>query len=135
MEIPKGNGREDIKARRLIIKELYASWIAEHPDKKIWNKSLTAYINVKFDSINEALGHAPRSAEATMAQMHLTEVLSDAVFIEERPPKYGDNNQKKFSRILLLRWKSCRLLVGRRKTTGEYVLYYLSGGAKKKAVR
>lgn len=63
------------------------------------------------------------------------EALSDAICVEERPTKYGDKNQKKFSKMLLLRWKSCRLLVGKRKTSGEYELYYLSGGQKNKAVR
>lgn len=135
MEIPRGYGRDDIKARRQIIKDFYASWIAQHPEKKVWNKSLKAYILVKFDSINEALGHAPRSFEATSAQLHLSEALSDAICVEERPTKYGDKNQKKFSKMLLLRWKSCRLLVGKRKTSGEYELYYLSGGQKNKAVR
>ena len=135
MEIPRGNSRDEIKTRRQIIKDFYANWIAQHPDKKVWNRSLNAFIHVKFDSINEALGHAPRSFEATCAQMHLAEALSEAVFIEERPPKYGDQNQKKFSKMLFLRWKSCRLLVGRRKTSGEYEMYYLSGGQKNKAVR
>ena len=135
MEIPRGYSREDIKARRQIIKVFYASWIAQHPEKKVWNKSLKAYILVKFDSVNEALGHAPRSFEATNAQLHLSEALSDAIYVEERPAKFGDKNQKKFSKMLLLRWKSCRLLVGKRKTSGEYELYYLSGGQKNKAVR
>lgn len=90
MEIPRGYGRDDIKARRQIIKDFYASWIAQHPEKKVWNKSLKAYILVKFDSINEALGHAPRSFEATSAQLHLSEALSDAICVEERPTKYGD---------------------------------------------
>ena len=37
MEIPLGNSREDNKARKQIIKDFYASWIAEHPEKKVWN--------------------------------------------------------------------------------------------------
>ena len=37
MEIPRGNSREDIKAHRQIIKDFYASWIAEHPDKTTYN--------------------------------------------------------------------------------------------------
>jgi hypothetical protein len=47
MEIPRGNSREDIKARRQIIKDFYANWIAEHPEKKVYNKSLKADIHVK----------------------------------------------------------------------------------------
>ena len=56
MEIPRGNGREDIKARKQIIKDFYANWISEHPDKMIWNKSLKAFIHVKYLSINETAG-------------------------------------------------------------------------------
>jgi len=135
MEIPQGNTPEDNKARRAIIKDFYSHWMSEHPEKKVWNKSLNAYINVKNNSINEALGHAPRSVEATLAQMHLSEILSDAVYINTRPPKNGDKNQKRFSKMLFLRWGVSRVLVGQRKTSGEYELYYISGGQKKKAVR
>ena len=56
MEIPRGNSREDIKARKQIINDFYANWIAEHPDKKVWNKSLHAYIHVKFRKKKASLG-------------------------------------------------------------------------------
>jgi hypothetical protein len=131
MDIPTGNTRDDNKARRQIIKEFYANWMAEHPEKRVWNKSLNAFINVKNASVNEALGHAPRSLEATSAQMHLSEILSEATYVGNRPPKYGDKNQKRFSRMLFLRWNASRVLVGQRKTSGEYDLYYISGGQKK----
>ncbi|MBR6972258.1 MAG: hypothetical protein IKH89_05880 [Bacteroidales bacterium] len=132
MEIPKGSSREDIKARRQIIKDFYAKWIAEHPDKKVWNNSLSAFIHVKFLSINEALGHAPKSFEATSAQMHLSEILSDAINYAKRPPKHGDKNQKSFEKMIFLRWGNSRVLVGLQKSTQEYVLYYISGGSQKK---
>ena len=35
--IPLGRSKEDIKAREQIIKDFYANWIAEHPDKKVLN--------------------------------------------------------------------------------------------------
>lgn len=35
--IPTGTSKEDIKVREKIIKDFYARWISEHPDKKIWN--------------------------------------------------------------------------------------------------
>lgn len=135
MEIPQGNSREDIKTRRQIIKAFYDNWMSEHPERRAWNKTLKANINIKYASVNEILGHAPRSVEATSAQMNLTEILSNAVFIEERPPKYNDKNQKQFSRMLFLKWKQSRVIIGKRKTTGEYELYYISGGQKNKAVR
>ena len=37
MEIPQGTSREDNKARKQIIKNFYASWIAANPEKKVWN--------------------------------------------------------------------------------------------------
>ena len=38
--IPLGRSKEDIKAREQIIKDFYANWIAEHPDKKVLNHAL-----------------------------------------------------------------------------------------------
>ena len=133
MEIPKGNKREDIKARRQIIKDFYSQWISEHPEKEVWNHSLQSFIRVKNISINEALGHAPRSVEATLSQFHLSEILADAEYVEQWKPKYGDKNQKPFSHILRLKWRQCRVLIGHQKTTGDLVLYYISGGQKKVA--
>ena len=133
--IPQGNKPEDTKARRQIIKDFYAKWVLSNPDKEVWNHSLNALIHVKGSSINEILGHAPRSVEATMAQFHISEILSDAVLVKEYPPKHGDKNQKAFSKMYLLKWKRCRLLVGFQKTKAEYVLYYVSGGQKIKAAR
>ena len=63
MEIPQGNSREDNKAWKQIIKDYYASWIANHPDKKVWNKSLKRFIHIKGQSINETAGHASLSYE------------------------------------------------------------------------
>lgn len=135
MEIPQGNTPEDNKSRRQKIKEFYARWMSEHPEKKVWNKSLKSFIKVNNQSINEILGHASRSVEATSAQFCLTDILSNAIFVEYRPPKCRNNNQKKFSKMLFLKWKSSRVLVGQRKTSGDFELYYISGGQKNKAVR
>ena len=125
MEIPRGNSREEIKTRKRIIKNFYADWISEHPDKKVWNKSLNAFIYIKYASINETEGHAAISYESTLAVFHLTEILSHATIAEKWTPKYKDKNQKPYSRLILLRWKSYRLIVGLQKTTGEYVQYYV----------
>ena len=125
MEIPQGNTREDIKARRQIIKDFYAQWIAVHPEKRVWNKSLKAYIYVKFQSINETAGHAAISYQSTNAVMQLSDVLEKAKLVEKWPPKYNDKNQKPYSKLFLMRWKDCRLIVGLQKSTGEYVQYYI----------
>ena len=124
-EIPKGSTREDIKARKIIIGDFYASWIEAHPDKKIWNKSLHAYIHVKFQSINETKGHAALSIKSTLAVFSLTKILKEAYVVEKWAPKYDDKNQKPYSFMLLMRWKTYRLIVGYQKSTMEYVQYYV----------
>ena len=53
MEIPQGNSREEVKLRDQIIKDFYAGWIAENPEKKMWNEDLQDYIFVKYLSITE----------------------------------------------------------------------------------
>ena len=125
MEIPQGNTREDIKARRQIIKDFYAQWISAHPEKRVLNKSLKAYIYVKFQSINETAGHAAISYQSTNAVMQLSDVLEKAKLVEKWSPKYNDKNQKPYSKLFLMRWKDCRLIVGLQKSTGEYVQYYI----------
>jgi hypothetical protein len=72
--IPVGQAKEDIKVREQIIKDFYAQWIAEHPDKKVHNKALGKYICVKFLSINETYEKAARSYESTLAVFKLTEI-------------------------------------------------------------
>ena len=121
IEIPQGSSKEDIKARRVIIKDYYAQWMQSNPDRAVWNRSLGALIYVKNSSINEALGHAPKSVEATKAQLNLTRILSEATLVEQCPPKYGTKNQKAYSRMFLFKWKRCNMLAGFQKTKSEYV--------------
>ena len=136
MEIPQGNSREDNKARKQIIKDYYASWIANHPDKKVWNKSLKRFIHIKGQSINETAGHASLSYESTHAVFELTEVLKEATVRETWVPKHGDKNQKPYSEMRLLRWKNYRLIIGYQKSKSEWVQYYLgSEQTQNKAVR
>ena len=126
MEVPKGTSREDIKLRRQIIKDFYASWCAGHPDKKVWNQSLKAYIHVKFQSINETAGQASISYESTCAVLRLTEILENAVFAKTKPAKPNDKNQRAFDQLVFLYHDGIRLLAGHQKSTGEYVQYCIT---------
>jgi hypothetical protein len=126
MEIPQGNSREDNKARKQIIKDFYASWIAEHPEKRVWNKDLHAFIYVKFQSSNETAGRASVSYESTCEVLRLSEILSDAKLIKTMPPKKDDANQKPYSEILIMRQRGAMLVVGYQKTKNEYVQYCIS---------
>lgn len=131
MEIPKGNTREDHKARKKIIKDFYAKWISDHPDKKVWNQTLHSFIHIKFRSINETSGQASISSESTQEVFRLTEILSNATLLKRMPPKRDDKNQKPFSQILIMKQDSALLVVGKQKTTGEYVQYCISARDKK----
>ena len=51
--VPKGTSYEELKERKQIIKDLYSQWSIANPEKKVWNKSLKAYINVKYLSITD----------------------------------------------------------------------------------
>ena len=129
MEIPKGKTREEIRAREQILRDFYSRWIANNPSKSVWNKSLKAEIKIKGLSYNETVEHAARSYESTIAVFHLSEVLSKAVKVASGPKKEGDKNQRAFSRVVILKWKGIRLVVGYQKSTGDYVQYSISAQA------
>ncbi len=130
MEIPKGTSREDIKARKKIIKDFYAKWIAEHPDKKVWNNSLKAFIHIKFLSINETVGHASISYESTKAVLSLDSVLRNSVLRKTKQVKPNDKNQRSFSQMLFLYYNGIRLIVGKQKMTNEFVQYCITKHSK-----
>mgnify|MGYP007069883206 FL=1 len=131
LDIPRDNGRESKKARKQILKDFYARWIADNPDKIVWNHSLRAYIHIKFISINETSGQASISYESTREVFRLSEILSNATLIKEMPPKRDDQNQRPYSKILVMKHRDAMLIVGKQRSTGEYVQYCVSAWDKK----
>ena len=125
-EIPKGSTREDIKARKKIIGDFYARWNAENPQKRVFNASLNDYIYVKFHSLNETRGHASGTYESTKAVLNLSKILKKAVLVEEKPKKKEDNNQRLFSKILVMRYRHVKLTVGYQVSKGHYVQYCIN---------
>ena len=118
--IPAGTRKEDIKAREKIIKDFYAKWISEHPEKKIWNENLQDYICVKYQSINETYNKAARRYESTLAVFRLTEVMEKAILKEEKKTKPDDKNQKPYSKLLIMLHDDIKLTVGvQKKHSGE----------------
>lgn len=126
MEIPKGTSQSDLKARKKIIADFYAKWNADHPDKKVWNDSLRAFIHVKYQSLNETKGQASVSYESTMAVLRLTEILEKAVVVKIKPSKKNDKNQKSYDRMVFMNYSGIRLLVGHQASKDEYVQYCIS---------
>ena len=125
-DIPVGRTKEEIKAREQIIKEFYAQWIAEHPDKKILNVALGKYICVKFLYINETYEKAARNYESTLAVFRLTKILQNATLIEELPAKRNTRNQKQFEKLLVMQYEDIKLTVGLQRSNQDLVQYCIT---------
>ncbi len=131
MEIPIGHTKEEIKIREKLIKDFYARWIFEHPDKKIWNKALGKFIHVKFLSINETYEKASRNHESTMAVFLLSEILENAILVDTKTAKRNTKNQKQFDVLLTMQYHGIKLTVGRQKSSQELVQYCITVPQKK----
>lgn len=126
MEIPQGNSREEVKQRDLIIKDFYAGWIAENPEKKMWNEDLQDYILVKYLSITETAEKAARQYESTLAVMRLSELLAKSRKVAEVPPKKNTKNQKPFLKMYIMQLDNIKMTVGLQKSTGDKVQYCIT---------
>ena len=125
-DIPQGSTKEDIKIREKIIKDFYANWIAENPTKQVMNICLGKSINVKFLSINETYEKASRSYESTVAVFRLTEILQNAVLIDELPAKRNTRNQKQFEKLLVMQYENIKLTVGLQRSNQDLVQYCIT---------
>lgn len=126
MDIPQGNSREEVRMRDKIIKNFYAGWIAENPDKKMWNDDLQDYILVKYLSITETAEKAARQYESTLAVMRLSELLAKSKKIAEVPIKEGTKNQKPFLKMYIMQLDNVKMTVGLQKSTGDKVQYCIT---------
>ena len=124
--IPTGNSKEDIKAREKLIKDFYAKWISKHPDKKVWNKHLSAFISVKFLSINETYEKASRNVESTLAVFRLSDILANAMLVSEKPAKRNSRNQKQFEKLLMMKHGDVKLVVGLQRSNQNLVQYCIT---------
>lgn len=126
MEIPQGNSREEVKLRDHIIKDFYAGWIAENPEKKMWNEDLQDFILVKYLSITETAEKAARQYESTLAVMRLSELLTKSKKVAEVPPKKNTKNQKPFLKMYIMQLDNIKMTVGLQKSTGDKVQYCIT---------
>ncbi len=126
MNIPQGNSRAEVKLRDQMIKNFYAGWIAENPEKKMWNDDLQDYILVKYLSITETAEKAARQYESTLAVMRLSELLTKSKKVAEVPPKKGTKNQKQFLKMYIMQLDNIKMTVGLQKSTGDKVQYCIT---------
>ncbi|MBR1514223.1 MAG: hypothetical protein IJ622_08040 [Bacteroidales bacterium] len=47
MLIPMGNSKEELKLRQEVISQAYRKWTEENPNKRVYNRSLKDYINIR----------------------------------------------------------------------------------------
>jgi hypothetical protein len=90
--IPTGETKEEKKQRKQFIKDCYRLWENANPSKRVFNKSLNDFIRVKYISVDETAGQASHRYISTLAIMHLTEILKNAV--QKGAPKNSDPTKK-----------------------------------------
>ena len=60
MIIPQENSKEALIQRKDIVSQVYRVWTANNPSKRVYNRSLKDYINIRYLSITETVRHAAR---------------------------------------------------------------------------
>ncbi len=133
-----GNTKEDKKQRKQFIVDFYGKWIAANPEKRLYNKSLGAFIEVRFLSLEETAGHASVSYKSTMAVTFLSEILENAAIQKDNRgnvvvdmPKPNVKNQKRFSKIFIMEYKKAdfgkiKLTVGELRGSEQKIQYCIS---------
>ena len=81
---------------------------------------------IKFLSINETYEKAARNYESTLAVFNLTEILQNAMLVEELPAKRNTRNQKQFEKLLVLQYKDVKLTVGLQRSNQDLVQYCIT---------
>ncbi|MCL2290642.1 MAG: hypothetical protein FWC34_08075 [Bacteroidetes bacterium] len=132
IEIPTGTTLEEIKMRKRIIRGFYAIWNAANPTKQIFNANLKEFINVRFLSIQETSLIAANKYSSTFALTHyFTEILELAQEIRRTPPKKHNENQKRFSEIIVLEYQkkefgTIKLTVGVLRGSRQHIQYCIT---------
>ena len=92
---------------------------------------------MKFLSINETYEKAARDYNSTLAVFHLTEILENAVTIDEKATNRKTKNQKQFEKLIIMKYGEVKLTVGLQRSTQEMVQYCITvpdePGSKNKA--
>jgi hypothetical protein len=102
--IPQGRTREEMQFRKKFIKDFYVKWNIENPTKCIYNFDLKDFIFVRFLSLHETSLLAALSYKSTIAVTYLTEILENATVEKRVKPKANNQNQKRFSEIVLMKY-------------------------------
>lgn len=131
IDIPTGNSKQELKIREDIISQVYRKWTEANPTKRVYNRSLKDYINVKYLSITETMRHAAKTYASTLALLQLDYILRYAVkYGKPTPTKRGSKNQATFTHMQQMRCElvgigTVKMLVGI-KRSGEKIQYCIT---------
>jgi len=132
VQFNKGTTLDEVKARKKIIRDFYATWNAANPIKQVYNANLQEFINVRYLSINETAEIASRRYISTFAITHyFTEILELAEEKRRTKPKQDNDNQKRFSEIIALEYCKkefgiVKLTVGVLKGSKQHIQYCIT---------
>ena len=137
MEIDKngiaiGDTKEDKKQRKQFIRDFYALWETINPSKRVFNKSLNDFVNVKHISVKETIGQASHRYISTLAITFLTEILENATQKgSPQNPNSQKDNQKGFEKIIIMEYirkdlGKIKLTVGVKRGTKEKIQYCIT---------
>jgi len=136
--IAQGETKEDKKQRKQFIVDFYGKWIVANPEKHLYNKSLKAYIEVRFLSVEETAGHASLKYKSTVAVTFLSEVIENAIVPKDtkgniiaEKPKPNVKNQSRFSKLFIMEYEKVdfgkiKLTVGELRGSGQKLQYCIT---------
>jgi len=133
-----GDTTEDKKQRKQFIIDFYGKWITANPTKHFYNKSLDAFIEVRFLSLEETSGHASTGYKSTVAVTFLSEIIKNAIAPKDKKgniiaelPKPNKKNQMRFSKLFIMGYKKAgfgkiKLTVGELRGSGQKIQYCIT---------
>ncbi len=129
--IALGATPEDLKSRKRFIIDFYANWIIANPTKRIYNKSLNGFIEVRFLSIQETASKAAIRYKSTLAVTYLTEILKNAVIIDKSQEPKKNKKQRRFSTIYIMEYEKTdfgkiKLIVGELRGCNQKIQYCIT---------
>jgi sulfatase maturation enzyme AslB (radical SAM superfamily) len=133
-----GSTTDDKKQRKQFIIEFYGQWIKANPEKRLYNNSLKAFIEVRFLSVEETAGHASTTYKSTVAVTFLSEIVENALVQKDKMgntiaelPKPNVKNQSRFSKLFIMEYEKAdfgkiKLTVGELRGSGQKIQYCIT---------
>jgi hypothetical protein len=136
--IATGNTKEDKIQRKQFIVDFYGKWIIANPEKRLYNKSLKTFIEVRFLSLEETAGHASLKYKSTVAVTFLSEIIENAIVQKDKKgniiaqmPKPNVKNQSRFSKLFIMEYEKAgfgkiKLTVGELRGSQQKIQYCIT---------